>query len=86
MFGFAMINEIRQGNSFSMKWTRFLSNSKKTTHVSRVDGPSRLGDNDNKQILVLIIVNADPQLGRHLLYIAIENQNQVIMKISDMLI
>lgn len=69
-----------------MKLTRFLSNSQRTTHVSRADGPSRLGDNDSKQILVLIIVNVDPQLGRHLLYIAIENQNQVMMKISDILI
>jgi len=55
MFGFARINKINmlelyfnsrlgQGKSSSMKLTQFLNNSYRTTQISWVAGPFRLGD------------------------------------------
>jgi len=42
----------RQQNSSSMDLTWVPSNYKRTTHTSQTIGPSRLGGNTSKQILV----------------------------------
>jgi hypothetical protein len=74
IFGFARINEInmlelylnskpKRENSFSIELTRVLNNSKRTTQTSQAAGPSRLGGNARRQILVHEIINIKPQLG-----------------------
>ena len=45
-----------------MELTQFPSNSQRTTQASQIAGPSRLGDDANKQVLVEEIVNMKPQL------------------------
>jgi len=74
IFGFARINEInmlelylnskpKRGNSSSIELTWVLNNSKRTTQTSQAAGPSRLGGNASRQILVQEIINIKPQLG-----------------------
>ena len=43
----------RLGNSSSMGLTWFPSNSQRTTQSSQTTGPSRLGGNARRQVLVL---------------------------------
>ena len=52
----------RRENSSSMELTQFPSNSQRTTQASQTAGPSRLGDNANRHVLVEEIVNMEPQL------------------------
>jgi hypothetical protein len=74
IFGFARINEInmlelylnskpKRGNSSSIELTWVLNNSKRTTQTLQAAGPSRLGGNVRRQILVHEIINIKPQLG-----------------------
>ena len=45
-----------------MKLTQFSNNFQKTIKTSLINGPSRLGGNDSKQISLMKFVNMKPQL------------------------
>jgi len=46
-----------------MELTWFSSNSQRTTQVSQIVGPSRLGGNVSRQVSVQEIINIEPLLG-----------------------
>ena len=46
-----------------MKLTQFSNNFQKTIKTSLINGSSRLGGNDSRQISLMEFVNMEPQLG-----------------------